>query len=134
MKNVLKILNQKPIAYYPVYRQITGSTTAGILLSQLMYWFSKKDKFYKTDTEIREETFLTEKELKNAKSKLKKLSFITISREGIPAKTYYQIDWKELEKALNETGPKGHNSWDEKDQQGISERDEPVRTKGTNYY
>jgi hypothetical protein len=61
MSNTLKILNQKPIAYYPIYRQITGSTTAGILLSQLMYWFSVKDKFYKTDADIIEETMLTKR-------------------------------------------------------------------------
>ena len=101
MKNVLKSLNQKPIAYYPIYRQITGSTTAGILLSQLMYWFSVKDKFYKTDEEIKKETLLTKKELENAKNKIKKLEFIEISREGIPAKTYYKIDWNLYFERLN---------------------------------
>jgi len=100
MNNILKILNQRPIAYYPIYREITGSTTAGILLSQLMYWFSKKDKFHKVDQEIQEETLLTKKELENAKKKLKDLVFITITREGIPAKTYYEINWLLYEIAL----------------------------------
>ncbi len=130
MKNILKLLNQRPIAYYPIYRQIAGSTTAGILLSQLMYWFSKKDKFYKTDMEIREETLLTEKELKTAKSKLKKLSFIEITREGIPAKTYYQINWIEFERVLNfYTEP---NKLDQKNQDSLDERDKLNGTNGTN--
>ena len=93
MKQLFRELNQKPIAYYPVYRKITGSTTGGILLSQIMYWFSKKDKIFKTDKEIMDETLLTKKEMENAKKLIKKLDFITVSREGIPAKTYYEIDW-----------------------------------------
>ena len=100
-RELLKKLNQRPISYYPVYRQITGSTTAGILLSQLMYWFSKKDKIFKTDQELRDETLLTEKELKSAKANIKKLDFITVSREGLPAKTYYEIDWEKYAETLN---------------------------------
>jgi len=101
MKHLLKSLNQKPIAYYPIYRQITGSTTAGILLSQLMYWFSRQDKIYKTDKEIMQETLLTENELKSAKNKIKKLDFVEVSREGLPARTYYKIDWEMYEICLD---------------------------------
>ena len=98
--SILKELNQRPIAYYPLYTKLTGSTTAGILLSQLMYWFSKKDKIFKTDAEILEETMLTKNELRGAKLKLKNVSFIKITREGTPAKTFYKIDWQEYEKTL----------------------------------
>lgn len=98
--SILKELNQRPIAYYPLYAKLTGSTTAGILLSQLMYWFSKKDKIFKTDIEILEETMLTENELRGAKLKLKNVSFIKITREGMPAKTFYKINWQEYERAL----------------------------------
>jgi len=97
MKNILKQLHQKPIAYYPIYRQITGTTTGGLLLSQLMYWFSKKDKIFKTDKEIMSETLLTKKEMENAKKSIKSLGFITVSREGVPAKTSYKIDWSKTE-------------------------------------
>ena len=93
MNDILKLLNQKPIAYYPIYRQITGSVTAGIVLSQLMYWFSKKDEIYKTDKQMMKETFLSADELRSAKKKLKKVDFIEITRRGIPAKTYYKIYW-----------------------------------------
>ncbi|PHO10311.1 hypothetical protein CPG37_04495 [Malaciobacter canalis] len=119
MKHILKQLNQKPIAYYPVYREITGSTTAGILLSQLMYWFSKKDKIFKTDKEIQEETLLSEKELRNAKKLIKKLDFITVSREGLPAKTFYEIDWEKMYSSLAQWSklekPKGQNTTSQKD-------------------
>ena len=98
--SILKELNQRPIAYYPLYAKLTGSTTAGILLSQLMYWFSKKDKIFKTDAELLEETMLTVDELRGAKQKLKNVAFINVTREGTPAKTFYQINWQEYERAL----------------------------------
>lgn len=98
--SILKELNQRPIAYYPLYAKLTGSTTAGILLSQLMYWFSKKDKIFKTDAELLEETMLTVDELRGAKQKLKNVSFIKVTREGTPARTFYQINWQEYERAL----------------------------------
>jgi len=113
MKELLKGLNQRPIAYYPIYRELTGSTTAALLLSQLMYWFSKKDKFNKTDADIMQETMLTEKELRNAKLKIKNLPFIKITREGIPAKTYYEISWETYQTCLAQrevtVQPKGQN-------------------------
>jgi hypothetical protein len=98
MKELLKELHHKPIAYYPIYRKITGSTTAGILLSQLTYWWAKMDgeKFYKTDLEVMEETLLTADELRAAKALIKGMAFITITREGLPAKTFYDIDSDKL--------------------------------------
>lgn len=110
MTEILKQFNQKPIAYYPIYRKLTGSTTAGLLLSQLMYWFAKKDKFHKTDAEIMEETLLGKKELENAKKVIKKLPFIAVTREGVPAKTYYEIDWKKLEESLKNLAKSGETS------------------------
>lgn len=102
MSNLLKSLNEKPTGFYRVYKRLTGNTNAALLLSQLMYWFSHKDKFYKTDSDIMEETELTKKELETAKIKLKKLPFIEVTREGIPAKTYYTINWEKYEKTLRD--------------------------------
>lgn len=101
MKELIKSLNQKPIAYYPIYRLITGSTTAAILLSQLMYWFTKKDKIYKTNEELIQETLLTKQELKTAKKIIKKLPFVKVELEGIPARTYYSIDWDKYIETIN---------------------------------
>ncbi len=94
MKNLLKSLHKRPINFYPAYRDIVGSLPATIYLSQLMYWFSKKDKIFKTDKEIMKETTLTENELRSAKKILKKLKFLSITREGNPSKTYYEINWE----------------------------------------
>jgi len=107
--DVLRALNCRPIAFYPLYRAVTGSTTAGIVLSQLMYWFSKSDRIYKTDTDIQNETGLSENELRSAKTRIKKLPFIRVTLEGIPAKTFYEILWDEYESSMVKATEQG--SW-----------------------
>ena len=99
-RELLKALNERPISYYPIYKEIMNSTAGGVVLSQLMYWFTKKDKFYKTDKDIIAETRIGEGELKSAKKQLKALTFIEITREGVPAKTYYKIDWELYQTSL----------------------------------
>jgi hypothetical protein len=98
MKDLLLQLNQRPIAIYPVYIRITGSVNAGLLLSQLMYWYGAVNGriFYKSDAEIMEETCLSESELRTAKNKLKSMSFIEIKAKGVPARTHYSINPQEL--------------------------------------
>lgn len=98
MKNLLIQLNQRPIAVYPIYIKITGSVNAGLLLSQLMYWYGAMNGkiFYKTDAEIMQETCLSESELRTAKNKLKSMSFIGIKAKGVPAKTHYSINAEKL--------------------------------------
>ena len=114
MKTLIKQLSQRNISFNPLYRELTGSLAGGLYLSQLIYWFQRKDKIYKTDKEMMSETTLTEKELRNAKKLIKKLPFITITREGNPQKTYYEIDWEifaivisKVKKGQDTNSPKG---------------------------
>jgi len=104
MKKLLINLNQRPIAVYPVYIKLTGSVNAGLLLSQIMYWYGAVNgrTFYKSDAEIMEETMLSVNELRHAKARLKQMSFIKITLHGVPAKTHYTIDDKLLISQINE--------------------------------
>ena len=104
MKKLLVNLNLRPIAVYPVYIKLTGSVNAGLLLSQIMYWYSAVNgrTFYKSDAEIMEETMLSVNELRHAKARLKQMSFIKITLHGVPAKTHYTIDDKLLYSEINE--------------------------------
>lgn len=90
---LLKNLHEKPIAFYGYYADLTGSVTAGLFFSQCMYWYAtmKKKEFYKTDKEFMKETRLSIRELVSAKKRLQELGLITITRKGIPAKSYYTI-------------------------------------------
>ena len=103
MKNFLINLNLRPIAVYPVYIKLTGSVNAGLLLSQIMYWYGAVNgrTFYKSDAEIMDETMLSVNELRHAKARLKQMSFIKITLHGVPAKTHYTIDDKLLFSEIN---------------------------------
>jgi uncharacterized phage protein (TIGR02220 family) len=104
MKELLLALNQRPISYYPIYAKILNSVHAGILLSQLMYWWSAVHgrEFYKTDAEIADETSLSSAELRTAKKILKESGFVTIKAKGVPAKTHYIINHVFLQTSLAE--------------------------------
>jgi hypothetical protein len=104
MKKLLINLNQRPIAVYPVYIKLTGSVNAGLLLSQIMYWYGAVNgrTFYKSDAEIMDETMLSINELRHAKVRLKQMSFLKITLHGVPAKTHYTIDDKLLFSQINE--------------------------------
>ena len=95
---LLKEFSERPIAYQPIYAKITGSATAGILLSQLVYWhYAMKEKeFYKTDNDFCNELSLGLYELRGAKKKLQELGVVIVNRKGVPAKTYYKVDIKRL--------------------------------------
>jgi hypothetical protein len=105
MKEILIKLNQRPIAVYPIYIKLTGSVTSGLLLSQIMYWYSAVNgrAFYKSDAEIMEETMLTANELRSAKLRLKSLSFINMYLKGVPARTHYEIDADLLFSEINKS-------------------------------
>lgn len=88
------------VAYYPNLKHITGSTTATIFLSQLLYWTSKnldnrfKDKdgwIYKNAGEIEEETGLTYNEQKTAKKELSFLKLIAVERKPLDHTSRYKV-------------------------------------------
>ena len=103
LRQALAALHQRPIAYYPCYARLMGSATGGILLSQLLYWWGACGgrKFDKSDSQLREETSLSEWEFRAAKKKLKQLDFLKATREGVPAKAYYDVDAARLMNALS---------------------------------
>ena len=103
LREALAAIHQRPIAYYPCYARLMGSATGGILLSQLLYWWGACGgrKFDKSDSQLKAETLLSEWEFRAAKRKLKHLDFLTITREGIPAKAYYDVDCEGLMKAIS---------------------------------
>lgn len=96
-------LNERPIAFFPIYADITGTVNAALLLSQLMYWHTamKGKEFYKTDDQIMQETRLGSKQLINAKAILEEKVLISIERKGVPAKSFYTIHLQNIKDAIN---------------------------------
>lgn len=69
----------RAVAYYPKLRKVTGSTTANLLLCQLMYWYGKTPSspwIKRTNYELEEETGLTYNEQKTARKTLVELGIL----------------------------------------------------------
>ncbi|GIW67856.1 MAG: hypothetical protein KatS3mg096_724 [Candidatus Parcubacteria bacterium] len=84
-KQVLKKLHQKPVLYYPAHAKIMGSVSGGVLLSQLLYWWSniEGDEFWHTNEELQKETGLSAAEIKVNKKKLIELGIFEIEQREI---------------------------------------------------
>jgi len=95
ISKVLKAFAQRPIAYQKIYAQLAESVTAGLLLSQIVYWWytgAGESEFYKTDSAFADELAMGARELRNAKAKLKKLGIISTIRKGVPCRTFYKLE------------------------------------------
>ena len=101
-------LLDRPIAYHRVYRSITGSTVAAVMLSQLAYWQGIVDQggggvngwIHKTIDEIEKETGLSRQEQITARKVLKKLKILNEKKEGLPRKLFFQVNFEVLENFL----------------------------------
>lgn len=144
VKTLMANLNHRPIAFYPVYAQLAGSINAGLLLSQLLYWHSAVNgcEFYKNDIEISAETYLSEKELRNAKARLKSLPFVKVTLRGMPAVTYYDFDLEQLAEAISglvtpigriKLRPKGGTSYAQRAELDTPKGRNMLRPKGVLY-
>ncbi|MGA2324316.1 MAG: hypothetical protein ABSG22_10755 [Sedimentisphaerales bacterium] len=95
LKEVLKGFSKGVIAYYKLYAQITGSVTAGLLLSQIAYWWygpAGEKPFFKTNPDFADELVMGDSELKTAKKQLVSLGFIGVTYKGVPPRTYYTFN------------------------------------------
>ncbi len=95
---LLRAFSEHPIAYFPVYGEITGSLAAGVLLSQISYWWHKvgEKPFYKTDQEFADELKMGLYEFRGAREKLKTLGLVSVERKGMPRKSFYTLDGERL--------------------------------------
>lgn len=99
LEAVFEAFNDKPIVFHSVYAAITGSITAGLLLSQIIYWDSTmKREFYKKDKEFCKELGMSIDEFKTAKKKITK--FVNIKIKGIPPTTYYKLNKESVISAI----------------------------------
>lgn len=93
--DALDNLLDRPIAFNPSFKKITGSTNAALLLSQAFYWTKRtKDAdgwFWKTRDEWMEETGLTESELDGAREKCRASGVMEEKLKGVPATLHYRV-------------------------------------------
>lgn len=95
---LLKGMLRPPIAYHRCLADICGSVTAGLMLSQMLYWSDKGEDgwFWKTGEEWERETGLTRTEQENARKRLRDLKFVIEDRRGVPARLYFKLDESQI--------------------------------------
>lgn len=96
---LIQMFGARPVAYNPVLGEITNSATAGLFLSQLLYWWDKgkkKDWIFKSEKEMRKETNLKRTQQESAAQKWIELGVLEKKRAGIPATNHYKIDIDKL--------------------------------------
>lgn len=84
---------------------IVKSATAGLLISQLLYWWGKgkhKEFFYKTIAELYKETGLTRSQQEIAIKKWKALGVLSVELHDVPPKRHFKINLYQFDHLLQE--------------------------------
>lgn len=101
---LIRLMNEKPIAFNKHYVFLGCGINGAVMLSQLVYWADKsKDPngwIYKTGKEWTEETGLTRREQDTARKNLKELGFIEEHKHGVPCKVHFKVNQENLYNAL----------------------------------
>lgn len=101
--NITALLD-RPIAYHRVFAEIGGSVTAGVFLSQAVYWSQRASDpdgwFWKTQKEWHEETYLKRSEQEIARRELRASGILEEKKKGVPAKLYFRVNVEALANRL----------------------------------
>ena len=103
LRALMLALGERPLVIYPAYRRLVGGHWgAAAALAQIVYWWRAVGgrRFHKTDAELAEECGLSPKEMETAKRHLRAVPCLLISREGMPARTHYDLDPEAFARAL----------------------------------
>ncbi|HKQ08334.1 MAG TPA: hypothetical protein VJ464_24650 [Blastocatellia bacterium] len=88
-------LLRHPIAFHPIFVKISGSVTAGLMLSQLWYWKDRtKDPerwLYKSHQEWEQEIGLSRREQDTARKKLRDAGLIEERLAKMPARVHFRV-------------------------------------------
>lgn len=115
IEKVSKVQNERVIAFYPKFADLTGSLHAGVLLSQVFYWFSnnrlrvrRKGRLWlaKTREELAGECGLSLDQYKRAIRKLKDAGLVVVEGHrfnGLRV-SYLWIDRDRLSELLHSVG------------------------------
>ncbi|EKN3637844.1 hypothetical protein NUF98_004758 [Yersinia enterocolitica] len=102
MSQLLQLID-RPIAFQRSFVRLGVGVTGALLLSQMVYWHNRTnsgDWFYKTQTELEDETGLSRYEQEGARKKLRDIGVLEESKKGIPAKLYFQVNEARLQELL----------------------------------
>lgn len=106
MSNLLHLLD-RPVAFQRSFVRLGAGVSGALLLSQLIYWQNRMDgqQFYKTQSELEEETGLSRYEQEGARKKLVAAGVLEEQKKGIPAKLYFWVNEEVLASLLLKENP-----------------------------
>lgn len=84
------------------FARVYGLETAVVLGAMCGYQVGFKGEFYRQQTEIMEDTMLSQYAVRSAVKNLVALKILQVSKHGLPAKTYYRVDISTLETILSD--------------------------------
>src|SRR5215212_11943853 len=108
------ILSDRPIAYHASLARALGSVTAGVLLSQFLYWQPRSRDpdgwFWKTQVDIADETALSRTETETARKVLVRAGVLEEKRRGVPAKMHFRVNLTKVVELLTRTSGQRSNA------------------------
>lgn len=121
--SVLKSLmgGSQVVGFYPNLARALGGAKAGLFFCQLSFWMGDAREVDRSGSEFEAATALTLDEQRGAREILLSKKAITITRRGVPARLFYQINWDVVEGLLSTLATGSGNSRTE------AEIPEPVR-------
>jgi hypothetical protein len=104
--DAVRALLGSPVVFHPTLARLCDSVTAGLMLSQAIYWSDRTPDrsgwFYKSGKQWEDEICLSRHEQETARDKLLKLGFLREVRGGMPCTMHYFVDVSALIAALSQ--------------------------------
>ena len=104
--DILDALN-RPIAFQPIFVDVTGSVPGAVFLSQLKYWSERVPDgrdgwFYKTREEWQRETRLTRRNIEVARAHLVQIEILEFEKKGHNNLSWYRVNTNKLRQAIHD--------------------------------
>jgi hypothetical protein len=114
LRDAIKATLSRPVAFHAVLGKVCGSATAGLMLSQAIYWSERTNDqsgwFYKTQAEWEEEICLSRWEQETARKRLRERGFLAEQLRGNPARLYYRVEIEAVARAVAQYAEKPQTS------------------------
>lgn len=98
------LLSERIVTFNPLLARVAQDVKGGLFLSQCCFLSQVHGDddgwFYSTDSQWFEATFLTRKEISRVRGILEEQGIIEHKVRGQAHKTYYRVNWQQLENAL----------------------------------
>jgi hypothetical protein len=114
LRDAIKATLSRPVAFHAILGRVCGSATAGLMLSQAIYWSERTNDqngwFYKTQAEWEEEICLSRWEQETARKRLRERGFLAEQLRGNPARLYYRVEIEAVARAVAQYAEKPQSS------------------------